>query len=65
LPYEGQRSIKGISFYVDKRDGRRYLVGTYRDKSGFGAMFWIRITDESPLALTWAAEYLNRKYRSH
>jgi len=65
LTYEGQRSIKGISFYVDKRDGRRYLVGTYRDKSGFGARFWIRITDESPLALTWAAEYLNRKYRSH
>jgi putative CRISPR-associated protein (TIGR02619 family) len=62
LSYEGQRRIKGIGFYVEERGDERYLVGTYKEKD-FGARFRMWITDESPQALAWASDYLNREYK--
>ena len=64
LPYDKQKSIKGIGFKVqDMNDDKRRLVGTYQDENNFGAKFVLRLTDSSDIALTWAADYLNRKYR--
>ncbi len=62
LSYEGQKGIKGIGFYVEEREDERYLVGTYKDKD-FGGRFRLWITDESPQALAWASDYLNREYK--
>jgi len=64
LPYDKQKSIKGNGFYVREVNEDRALVGTYRDKNLFGARFRLHLTDSSPDALTWAAEYLNREYGS-
>ena len=45
-------------------DGNKFkLIGTFEDKSNFGARFWVHISDESTEALTWAAVYLNEKYK--
>lgn len=63
LPYSGQKAIKGIGFQVRQEDGKNRLIGTFQDKNNFGARFWIHVTDESPVALTWAADELNQKYR--
>jgi putative CRISPR-associated protein (TIGR02619 family) len=63
LPYDKQRSIKGIGFYVWEDDGKRKLVGTFQDKNKFRARFWLHLTDESSNALTWAADFLNQRYR--
>lgn len=64
LPYDKQKSIKGIGFEVKDEGGNQYrLIGTYQDKDGFGARFWLHITDESLTALTWAADKLNQTYR--
>lgn len=66
LPYDKQKSIKGIGFSV-KQDAEEKLrlVGTFQDKDTFGARFWLHITNESLDALTWAAEFLNRQYRPY
>lgn len=64
LPYDKQKSIKGIGFEVKNVGDNQYkLVGTYQDKNGFGARFWLHLTDESLTALTWAADKLNQMYR--
>jgi putative CRISPR-associated protein (TIGR02619 family) len=60
LPYDRQRAIKGVAFYVsgDK------LIGTYQDKDKFGARFEI-LTNASGLdQLAWAADQLNLFYGS-
>lgn len=63
LPYSGQKSIKGIGFSVRKEDGEPRLIGNFQDKKNFGARFWLHLTDESSIALAWAADKLNQKYR--
>lgn len=63
LPYDKQKSIKGIGFYVWEDDGHQKLVGTFQDKNKFGARFWLHLTDESSTALAWAADFLNQRYR--
>lgn len=63
LPYDKQKSIKGISFYVQIDGDQRRLIGTFQDKNNFGARFWLHLTDESLAALTWAADQLNQRYR--
>ena len=63
LPYDKQKSIKGIGFFVRDDEERQVLVGTFQDKNNFGARFWLHLTDESSIALTWAADFLNQKYR--
>ncbi len=64
LPYDKQRSIKGIGFKVrEQGDCQRCLIGTYQDENNFGARFMLHVTDSSDTALTWAADYLNQKYR--
>jgi len=63
LPYDKQRSIRGVGFSVKEIDGEKRLIGTYRnDHEDFGARFRLHLTDESPNALTWAADILNQKY---
>jgi len=58
LPYDKQKSIKGIGFYV--REGK--LIGTFQDKDNFGSRFEILTNAEYPDQLTWAADQLNQKY---
>ncbi len=62
LDYSGQQGIRGVRFRVQKQGDTSLLVGTYRDHKGFGARFAIRLSDEAPENLAWAAEYLNRCY---
>lgn len=62
LDYSGQASIRGIGFRVQEQEGTRLLVATYRDHTGFGARFAVRLSSETPEDLAWAAEYLNRRY---
>ena len=62
LPYDKQRSIKGIGFNVKEIDGNYKLVGTYRDNKDFGARFEITCTSDSSEDLIWAAGALNRSY---
>lgn len=62
LPYDKQRSIKGIGFNVKEIDGNYKLVGTYRDNKDFGARFEITCTSDSSKDLIWAAEALNKSY---
>jgi len=64
LPYDKQRSIKDIGFHVRNEGDSRKLIGTYQDSNNFGARYRLHLTDESDPALAWAADYLNRKYRS-
>lgn len=63
LPYDKQRSIKGIGFYAREEDGQQKLVGTFQDKNKFGARFWLHLTDESSNTLAWTADFLNQRYR--
>jgi len=64
IPYDEQKSIKGIGFFVqDFGEGQKRLIGTFQDENNFGARFWLHLTDESPIALAWAADQLNQKYR--
>jgi putative CRISPR-associated protein (TIGR02619 family) len=63
LPYDRQKSIKGVGFYVKEEEGQFRLIGTFKDKDGFGARFWLQVTDESLTALTWAADRLNQEYK--
>lgn len=64
VPYDKQKSINGIGFYVkEEEDGQYRLIGTYQDKDKFGARFWLQITDLSLTALTWAADKLNQGYK--
>ncbi len=62
-PYDRQKSIRGIGFYVKKEENDYKLIGTYKEKD-FGSRFRIRLTDESLTALTWAADKLNQKYKN-
>jgi putative CRISPR-associated protein (TIGR02619 family) len=62
-PYDKQKSIRGIGFYVKKEENEYKLIGTYKEKD-FGSRFRIRLTDESFTALTWAADKLNQKYKN-
>ena len=64
IPYDKQRSIKGIGFAVKTDgEGNLRLIGTFQDKNNFGARFRLHLTDQSLDALTWAADFLNRTYR--
>ena len=63
LPYDKQRSIKGIGFYAWEDNEQQNLVGTFQDKNKFGARFLLHLTDESLNALAWAADFLNQRYR--
>ncbi|MCI0565375.1 MAG: hypothetical protein MN733_43475, partial [Nitrososphaera sp.] len=64
VPYDKQKSINGIGFYVkEEEDGQYRLIGTYQDKDKFGARFWLQVTDPSLTALTWAADKLNQSYK--
>lgn len=63
LPYQGQKSIKGIGFDVREDENGFKLIGTYQDKDNFGARYRLHLTDESLKALTWAADQLNQRYR--
>jgi putative CRISPR-associated protein (TIGR02619 family) len=63
LPYNRQRSIKGIGFDVREVGGESKLVGTYTDKDNFGARYRLHLMDESMKALSWAADQLNQRYR--
>lgn len=62
LDYSGQAAIRGVGFEVKQTGEGRVLVGTYRDHTGFGARFAVRLSVETPENLTWAAQYLNRTY---
>jgi hypothetical protein len=48
---------------VREEENAYKLIGTFQDKNGFGARFQIRLTDESLMTLTWAADQLNQSYR--
>ena len=61
VDYAGQRAIKGIGFFVKQEEENLQLIGTFR--TNFGARFRLHITDQSPAALAWAADFLNRTYR--
>lgn len=63
IPYDKQRSIKGTGFVVRQQGEELRLIGTFQDRNNFGARFRLHLTDQSPAALAWAADYLNRKYR--
>ncbi|MDW8301767.1 MAG: putative CRISPR-associated protein [Bacteroidia bacterium] len=63
LPYDKQRSIKGIGFTVKQDKNKNIIVGTYQDKNNFGARFQVVLADESSESLNWAADQLNQKYR--
>jgi putative CRISPR-associated protein (TIGR02619 family) len=60
LPYDRQRAIKGIGFYV--REGK--LIGTFQDKNNFGARYEIMTEADGQDQLTWAADQLNQRYGS-
>lgn len=60
IPYDRQRAIKGIGFYV--REGK--LIGTYQDRDNFGARFEILTDGAGQDQLTWAADQLNQSYGS-
>lgn len=60
LPYDKQKSIKGIGFHV--REGK--LIGTFQDKDKFGARFEILTNAETEEQLAWAADQLNLIYGS-
>lgn len=62
LPYNKQKSILGIEFFVKKEDNVNKLIGTYIDRSNFGARFQLILSDESNDSFNWAADFLNRKY---
>ncbi|MEJ5273972.1 MAG: putative CRISPR-associated protein [Spirochaetota bacterium] len=63
LPYDNQKSIKGIGFYVFYDGKNKKLVGTYEDRNNFGARFNIILSNEKEDNLNYAADILNKKYR--
>ena len=63
VPYDKQKGIKGIGFSVRQAEDGSRLLGTFQDRNNSGARFRLHITDQSPTALTWAADHLNRRYR--
>ncbi len=63
LPYNKQRSINGISFYVYDDGVEKKLVGTFQDGNNFGGRFRIILSNESAENMNWAADFLNSKYR--
>lgn len=63
LPYNKQRSINGISFYVYDDGAEKKLVGTFQDGNNFGGRFRIILSNESAENMNWAADFLNSKYR--
>lgn len=63
LPFDKQKSIKGIGFDVRQVGSEHKLVGTYTDKDNFGARYQLHLTDESMKALSWAADRLNQQNR--
>lgn len=60
VPYDRQKSIKGIGFYV--REGK--LFGTFQDKDNFGARYEIMTAADGQDQLTWAADQLNQRFGS-
>ena len=64
LPFAGQAGIRGIGFKVKKEQDKYILVGTYKDKSGFGARFKVVLESDNMDDLIWVSDYLNRKYSS-
>ncbi len=61
LPYDKQRGISGIGFFVRQTPDGPELIGTYR--RDFGARFRLLVPDASPETLTHAAHLLNERYR--
>lgn len=62
VPYNNQKGIKGISFFVKEEKGQKKLLGTFR--SDYGARFQIELANQSLDSLNWAAVKLNEKYTS-
>ncbi|RMF53296.1 MAG: putative CRISPR-associated protein [Bacteroidetes bacterium] len=60
LPYDKQKGIPGIGFFVRETPEGFELIGTYR--RDFGARFRLLIPDASPETLTHAAVLLNERY---
>lgn len=60
LPYDKQKGIPGIGFFVRETPEGPELVGTYR--RDFGARFRLLVPDASPETLTHAARLLNAQY---
>ncbi|HET55493.1 MAG TPA: putative CRISPR-associated protein [Ignavibacteria bacterium] len=60
VPYNNQKGIKGISFFVKEEIGQKKLLGTFR--SNYGARFQIELANQSLDSLNWAAVKLNEKY---
>lgn len=58
LPYDRQRAIRGVSFYV--YEGK--LIGTYQDEDRFGGRFAILTNAVTDDQLAWAADQLNTIY---
>jgi putative CRISPR-associated protein (TIGR02619 family) len=63
LPYDKQRSMKGIEFYVYDNGKEKYLVGTYEDRNNFKARFRIFLSKDTIENMNWAAFSLTNKYR--
>lgn len=63
LPYNKQKSIKGIGFYIFYDGNEKKLVGTYVGKNNFGARFGIILSKENEDNLNYAVDLLNNKYR--
>lgn len=62
VPYNNQKGIKGISFFVKEEKGQKKLLGTFR--SDYGARFQIELSNSNYDSLNWAAVKLNQKYAS-
>lgn len=61
VPYAKQPAIRR-TFDVREENGESMLIGGFTDAHDFGGRFRLRLSDESPNALTWAALHLNDKY---
>ena len=61
LPYDKQRGIAGIGFFVRRTPEGPELIGTYR--RDFGARFRLLVPEASPETLTHAAHRLNERYK--
>ena len=62
VSYAKQRAIRRTGFDVREENGESMLIGTFTDAHDFGARFRLRLSDESPNALTRAALGLNDWY---
>ena len=61
VSYAKQHAIRRTGFDVRKENGESMLIGRYYEPD-FRARFRLRLSDESPNALTWAALHLNDNY---